>query len=217
MNINDKSNFLLVMLVGFFASAIVTTTMYNTITFNLWSLMITMGGFTFVLASSSLDIIHEFYGKQMRKKVVLVGAMMRLLFFIITILSLHFGEASEGTHQFLGELARIMIASETALLIGQYIIDPFIYGKIAEKLKGKYTTLRVIVSNSISISVGTSIFVWLSFYGIKPLNIVQTIWYSNLISRFPLIIFSSFLAGFSIWLIKKYIKLPSLQDKYKLN
>lgn len=206
-----KGQTLLFFLATFFVISNVMTSAYNTITVDggPW-LVFTYGSFVFMFGKSALDVIQEFWGRKVRKKVTIVALLMNIVFFGITIFGLSVGHYSPGTKEFLYQFPRVMIASEIVLLLGQYYADPFVYSLTAKLFKGRSPLLRGVVSNMVGSLLLSFPFAYIAFYGDKPTAIVNKIAFGKIALKLPTIFIASIIAAIVIFIVRKTLKLDSM-------
>lgn len=123
------------------------------------------------------DAVCELYGKKEAKRVVLGGFLanilaLPLIYLVVAWPAVPFqAEFAQQFNTVFGFAPRIIIASMTAYLISQ-THDIYIYAWYKEKTRGKYLWFRNNASTIVSQLMDSSVFIFLAFYGIFPLNMV---------------------------------------------
>jgi len=128
--------------------------------------------FIYTLTFTLIDVIHEIYGKEGSRKVVIGAFFANILLAIYTYLVIHlptpvfFADAKSYETVF-GTTPRIVFASLTAYLISS-IVDVEIY-HLWKKHVRKAKWSRVLASNSISTLVDSCVFITIAFAGVMPI------------------------------------------------
>lgn len=210
-----KGQTLLFFLASFFVISNVMTSAYNTITIEAgpW-LIFTYGSFVFMFGKSALDIVQEFWGRKIRKKITIVAILMNAVIFGITIFGLSVGDYSDGTREFLYQFPRVIVASMVVLLIGQYYADPFVYSLTAKVLKGRSPFIRGLISNMVGSLLLSFPFAYIAFYGDKPTDIVNKIAFGKIALKLPTIFVASAVAAIAIFIIRKAMKMESMIETH---
>ena len=145
------------------------------------------GTIIFPLAYIFGDILTEVYGYARARRVIWIGFAMNLLmvvvFWFVTWLPAagDWGQ-QEAFSSILGVIPRIVLASLTAYLLGEFL-NRYVLAKLKVKMMGKMLWLRTIGSTVIAQLVDTTIFLLIAFAGVLPWNLLLVIWVSNYIFK----------------------------------
>jgi hypothetical protein len=139
---------------------------------SLFGIVVPSAVFIYTLTFTLIDVIHEIYGKEGSRKVILGAFFANILLAIYTYLVLHlpapdfFTDAQSYVTVF-GATPRIVFASLTAYLVSS-MVDVEIYHVWKKKIqKSKWS--RVLVSNSIATLVDSCVFITIAFAGVMPI------------------------------------------------
>jgi len=145
------------------------------------------GTILFPLAYIFGDILTEVYGYARARRVIWIGFIMNLLmvvtFWVVGKLPADptWG-LQESYNNILGIVWRIVLASLTAYLVGEFS-NSYILAKLKIKTKGKFLWLRTIGSTIVGQFLDTTIFLLIAFAGILPWNLIWIIWITNYIFK----------------------------------
>lgn len=145
-----------------------------------WSL--DAGTFIYPITFTLRDVIHKVAGRAAARAAIFVGAFVNLLmagyYWIVANLSpdMNVGEQAEWV-KVLGPQWRIVIASIIAMVIAE-LIDTAVYSKWVKKFGHKFQWGRVLSSNGISSPIDSLVFSFVAFYGILPLSVIMSIFWS---------------------------------------
>lgn len=161
-------------------------------------------------AALSLNLIQEYYGKQLAQKAILVSFFCVIFYILATGIHLSFLPAPTDISQvhflaLLTPMPRIVAASIISYLVTQ-TIDCHLYGYLCQRLGSKNFIFKNYTSIAITQLIDTIIF---SFLGLYMINesfssiriILDIIVVSYLIKMFVLVIATPFLA-----ISKKFLK-----------
>lgn len=145
-----------------------------------WSL--DAGTFIYPITFTLRDVIHKVAGRAAARAAIFTGAFINLMmagyFWWVANLTpdMNVGEQAEWV-KVLGPQWRIVIASIVAMIIAE-LIDTAVYSKWVQKFGHKYQWGRVLSSNGISSPIDSLIFSFIAFYGLMPVNVVMSIFWS---------------------------------------
>lgn len=139
---------------------------------SLFGIVVPSAVFIYTLTFTLVDVIHEIYGREGSRKVIL-GAFLAniiLAMYVLLILRLpvpsFFGDSGAYETVF-GATPRIVLASLTAYLISS-MVDVEVYHLWKKRVK-KARWSRVLISNSVSTLVDSCVFIFIAFLGVMPI------------------------------------------------
>ncbi len=142
---------------------------------------LSFGGGTFLFPLTYIfgDILTEVYGFARARRVIWIGFICALLMAFTFILVGFAPPASDWPYQesfmnILGLTPRIVIASLCAYIVGEFV-NSIILAKMKLVTQGKYLWARTIGSTIIGQLLDTTIFVFIAFYNILPLELLFSI------------------------------------------
>jgi uncharacterized integral membrane protein (TIGR00697 family) len=145
-----------------------------------WSL--DAGTFIYPITFTLRDVIHKVAGRAAARAAIFTGAFINLMmagyFWWVANLTpdMNVGEQAEWV-KVLGPQWRIVIASIVAMIIAE-LIDTAVYSKWVKKFGHKYQWGRVLSSNGVSSPIDSLIFSFIAFYGLMPISVVMSIFWS---------------------------------------
>lgn len=125
------------------------------------------------LSFMATDIVAEVYGRKMANQFVKAGiiSLIVMLLFILLFVWLPPHARYKDNNAYVaifGSSARIIVASITAFVMSQFHdVWAFLFWK--KKTKGKFLWLRTNLSNVVSMTIDTFVFMFLAFYMVTPL------------------------------------------------
>lgn len=129
-------------------------------------------------AMLGLNIIQEYYGRDVTKKTIWIGFFLLIFYTLATILHLQYTPSPDDTmqphfHAILGFMPRIAAASLIVYLIVQQL-DVWIFGYLKKQYSGISLELRSAISVGISQLIDTILFTFLGLYGLiaNPWHII---------------------------------------------
>jgi len=145
------------------------------------------GTILFPLAYIFGDILTEIYGYKKSRSVIWAGfgwiAVASMVFYLVDISpSPADYPFSESFHNILGQTPRIVLASLVAYFSGEFS-NSFVLAKLKVLTKGNILWLRTIGSTLIGEGLDSLLFVFIAFYGVLPLDLLISIFYSNYIFK----------------------------------
>lgn len=137
-------------------------------------LSITAGMLIFPVSYIINDCITEVWGFRRARLIIWIGFIMNFFVMAMAQLAVHLPAASywEGAEAFnyvFGLAPRIVVASLTAFLVGSFF-NAYIMSRMKIMSKGKYFSLRAIVSTFVGETADSLIFFPIAFGGIMPFN-----------------------------------------------
>jgi hypothetical protein len=137
----------------------------------LFGIIVPSAVFIYTLTFTLVDVIHEIYGKEGSRKVVLGAFFANILLAVYAYLVVHLPAPAfftdESYETVFGATPRIVFASLTAYLISS-MVDVEIYHLWKKRIqKAKWS--RVLVSNSVSTLVDSCVFITIAFAGVMPI------------------------------------------------
>lgn len=146
-----------------------------------WILTATAGLAVFPISYIINDCIVEVYGFQRARFVIWLGFLMNLIVVIFLQIAIVLPADPSWTAQdalsvIYGNTPRILLGSFTAFICGS-MVNAYVMSKMKVMSKGKYFSLRAILSTLFGESVDSIIFFPIAFGGILPLStIIALIW-----------------------------------------
>jgi hypothetical protein len=157
-------------LTGFIGLLFVMANIFVIQQINLFGWTVTSADIFIIGISFSINLLQEFWGKELAKKAVWISFALSVFYLIIGKCIIAYSPALiDDAHTHLAFImentSRIVIASFISYLITQFI-DIQLYGYLKEKTQGKYFTLRNYFSLSFSQLIDTILFSFLGLWGI---------------------------------------------------
>jgi queuosine precursor transporter len=137
----------------------------------LFGIVVPSAVFIYTLTFTLVDVIHEIYGKEGSRKVILGALLANILLVIYAYLVIHlpapaFFADTKSYETVFGATPRIVLASLIAYLISS-LVDVEVYHLWKSRIqKAKWS--RVLVSNSVSTLVDSCVFITIAFLGVMP-------------------------------------------------
>jgi uncharacterized integral membrane protein (TIGR00697 family) len=138
---------------------------------SLFGIVVPSAVFIYTLTFTLVDVIHEIYGKEDSRKVILGAFFANILLAIYAYLVIRlpapaFFLDAKSYETVFGATPRIVFASLAAYLISS-MVDVEIYHLWKKRMqKAKWS--RVLVSNSVSTLVDSCVFIVIAFAGVMP-------------------------------------------------
>jgi len=139
---------------------------------SLFGIVVPSAVFIYALTFTLIDVIHELYGKEGSRKVILGAFFANILLAFYAYLVIHlpapaFFADAKAYETVFGATPRIVFASLTAYLISS-LVDVEVYHLWKNRIqKAKWS--RVLVSNSVSTLVDSCVFITIAFLGVMPI------------------------------------------------
>ena len=155
----------------------------------------------------SLNLLQEYYGKQLARKAIWISFSLLVFYTLASQIHIFYTPSlSDFTQQYyynlLSYMPRLTTASIIVYLIVQYF-DTYLYAILKRAFEGKHLLLRNMISISISQAFDTVLFSMLGLYGIID-NIGQVMLVAFTIKIITLLLLAPTVIG-----IKKYIQRDS--------
>lgn len=134
----------------------------------------TAGLIVFPLSYIINDCIAEVWGFKKARLIIWAGFAMNFLAVMFIQIAIHLPGAHFWEHQdafatIFGSTPRIAVASLLAFLVGSFL-NAFIMSKMKVMTKGKYFSLRAVVSTLVGESADSLVFFPIAFAGIVPVE-----------------------------------------------
>lgn len=128
-----------------------------------------------------LNLLQEYFGKEIAKKAILINFVLILFYLAMTQIHIAYLPSTFDvmhTHYevILGFMPRIVVASVATFLIVQ-VLDTQIYHTLQKLFGGKYLPLRSCIALLLSQLTDTTLFALLGLYGI-----VESVWHIAFVS-----------------------------------
>lgn len=139
---------------------------------SLFGIVVPSAVFIYTLTFTLVDVIHEIYGREGSRKVVLGAFCANILlavyaYLVIRLPAPAFFADTKSYETVFGSTPRIVFASLTAYLVSS-MVDVEVYHLWKKRIqRAKWS--RVLVSNSVSTLVDSAVFITIAFLGVMPL------------------------------------------------
>ena len=133
------------------------------------------------------DLVHKVTGKSGARLTIVVAGAINLFMagFFWFVSRLPYDPAAGPQPDWNAVLApvwRIVIASIIAELLAE-LTDTEVYHLWVTKVTRRFQWMRVLTSNSLSVTLDSLIFVWLAFGGVYPNSVVWSIFWANVLLK----------------------------------
>ena len=150
-------------------------------------------------ATIGLNLLQEYFGKEITKKTIIINFFLLIFYVIVSQIHLFYSPyATDATQQhfvpILSFMPRIVVASFSVYLISQ-LADYYLYGILKKLFHNNYLILRNYISIAICQLLDTVLFSFLGLYGIID-NIFEVICISYFVKLISIFIATPFV-GFS--------------------
>lgn len=162
-------------LAGIFFACMITSNILATRTMEISFIALPCSILTFPILFIVNDILSEIYGYKLTKDVIYLGFIINLVVVVLYQVAMIFPSSSPNAPAFAALLSttpRLFVAG-----LISYMASNLLNSKILVKLKEKYHNLlfvRVVGSTVIGVTVDSVIFIFISFYGVLPNELVVT-------------------------------------------
>ena len=162
-------------LAGIFFACMITSNILATRTMEISFIALPCSILTFPILFIVNDILSEIYGYKLTKDVIYLGFIINLVAVVLYQVAMIFPSNSPNAPAFAALLSttpRLFVAGLISYMAGNLLNS-----KILVKLKEKYHNLlfvRVVGSTVIGVTVDSVIFIFISFYGVLPNELVVT-------------------------------------------
>lgn len=169
MIINNKRNTLFVILAAFFVTNAIVAELISSKLIHIGPFTMIVGIIPWPIVFLSTDIINEFYGKAVVKKLSVITCFMIAYAFLILFLAINI-KAADGSpagdlefSKVFGQSLWVIVGSISAFIISQ-ILDAQLFWFIREKTGGKMVWLRSTGSTVISQLIDSYVVIFIGFY-----------------------------------------------------
>jgi uncharacterized integral membrane protein (TIGR00697 family) len=171
---NDKRNFLLFVLWGFFITNAMIAEVIGVKVIDLGTdfipdfFLMSVGILPWPIVFLTTDIINEFYGKAVVRRLSLITACLIAYAFLIIYCAISIpaddkiGVRDESFNEIFGQSGWIILGSIVAFLSSQ-LIDAFVFWMVREKTGGKMIWLRATGSTAVSQLIDTFVVLYIGF------------------------------------------------------
>ena len=162
-------------LAGIFFACMITSNILATRTMEISFIALPCSILTFPILFIVNDILSEIYGYKLTKDVIYLGFIINVVAVVLYQVAMIFPSNSPNAPAFAALLSttpRLFVAG-----LISYMASNLLNSKILVKLKEKYHNLlfvRVVGSTVIGVTVDSVIFIFISFYGVLPNELVVT-------------------------------------------
>ena len=162
-------------LAGIFFACMITSNILATRTMEISFIALPCSILTFPILFIVNDILSEIYGYKLTKDVIYLGFIINLVAVVLYQVVMIFPSSSPNAPAFAALLSttpRLFVAG-----LISYMASNLLNSKILVKLKEKYHNLlfvRIVGSTVIGVTVDSVIFIFISFYGVLPNELVVT-------------------------------------------
>ena len=162
-------------LAGIFFACMITSNILATRTMEISFIALPCSILTFPILFIVNDVLSEIYGYKLTKDVIYLGFIINLVVVVLYQVAMIFPSSSPNAPAFAALLSttpRLFVAG-----LISYMASNLLNSKILVKLKEKYHNLlfvRVVGSTVIGVTVDSVIFIFISFYGVLPNELVVT-------------------------------------------
>ncbi len=168
-------------LVGFICIQGILANLFVTKQMTLFGMDVTCSDVFIVGCLFGLNILQEFFGKEIVKKVIAANFFVVIFYLFMSQMHLwYLPNTFDSMHQhftaILGLMPRITIASVIVFLFVQ-ILDSKLYATLKTVTQGRYSTLRNMISLSFSQFIDTTLFAFAALYGV-----VGSVWHIIFVS-----------------------------------
>lgn len=136
---------------------------------------------TFLLS----DLITEVYGYKFARQAIWCGFLFNALFIIYGQIIIHLPSPAYSTNNAMFDTlltmdARIILASGISYLISEPM-NSFVIAKLKIKMRGRYLSVRFLLSTLFASGIDSFIFSTIAFYGVMShlnlINLIFTMWF----------------------------------------
>lgn len=172
IKVYGRSDLPLVFYIIYLAMAQILATKITTFHFRSFSISAPAAVFIFPFTFQIIDIVNEAFGKIAVRRMILLAFLSQIFMNLFLMIGLSlppapFWSGNEAWRQIFTLIPRITIASWIAFLLSQNF-DAFIYDLLRRLTKEKMLWLRNVVSDILSLTLDSLLFITLAFYGRQP-------------------------------------------------
>ena len=158
-----------VIITAFFVTSLITANIIAVKVIGIGPLILPAAIIIFPLSYIFGDILTEVYGYSWTRRVIWLGFICNLIFVIFAWIGqilppAVFWSGQEAYESILGYAPRLLIASFTGYLAGEFV-NSFVMAKMKIMTRGRWLWTRTIASTILGQGLDTSIFITLAFIG----------------------------------------------------
>ncbi len=137
------------------------------------TLFASAGVITFSVTFLITDIVNEKFGRKETHKMIFIAFLTQIaitvfIWLAVSLPSAPFWNEQEIFEKIFNFIPRILLASWVAFLISENL-DAYLFSWFKKLTKGRYLWTRNIFSSLPSMAIDTIIFVFIAFYGVRPI------------------------------------------------
>jgi uncharacterized integral membrane protein (TIGR00697 family) len=169
MSINNKKDFVFLILAGFFITNAIVAELIGGKLIQVGGYTLSIGIIPWPIVFLTTDLLNEFYGEKGVKRLSYLTASLIIYAFLILLAAMSVSAAgfspvsNEQFNAVFGQSMWIIIGSIIAFLVSQ-LIDVFVFTKIKNKTQGKHIGLRATLSTGVSQLIDSFIVLGIAFY-----------------------------------------------------
>ena len=162
-------------LAGIFFACMITSNILATRTMEISFIALPCSILTFPILFIVNDVLSEIYGYKLTKDVIYLGFIINVVVVALYQVAMIFPSSSPNATAF-----AVLLSTTPRLFVAgliSYMASNLLNSKVLVKLKEKYHNLlfvRIVGSTVIGQTVDSVIFIFISFYGVLPNNLVVT-------------------------------------------
>jgi uncharacterized integral membrane protein (TIGR00697 family) len=144
---------------------------------------IMLGAVLVVIALGLLDVINNDFGLKKAREVVVSSLVIRLILWgvIAGLLLLPVVKETPGYMDMVQTSFQIVLAGELSMFISQYFVDTKLFDWV--KSRFNHFAVRYLVSNVVSFTIGSAVFLPIAFWGRPGISLWALFW-GHLMARF---------------------------------
>ncbi|MEO0102259.1 MAG: queuosine precursor transporter [candidate division WOR-3 bacterium] len=172
IKVYGRSDLAVVFYIIYLALAQILATKISTFNFGIFSISAPAAVLIFPFTFQIIDIVNEAFGKSAVRRMILLAFLSQVFMNLFLIMGLNlppapFWSGNETWQKIFALIPRITIASWIAFLLSQNF-DAFLYDFLRRLTKEKMLWLRNVVSDVLSLTLDSFLFITLAFYGRQP-------------------------------------------------
>lgn len=158
-----------VIITAIFVTCLLTANIIGIKMFTAWGIVLPAAVVLFPLSYIFGDILTEVYGYRQARRVIWLGFSCNLIFVIVAWIGqmlppAPLWEAQAAYESILGYTPRLLLASFTAYLFGEFS-NSFVLAKLKIRTKGRWLWTRTISSTIVGQGLDSAIFITLAYVG----------------------------------------------------
>jgi uncharacterized integral membrane protein (TIGR00697 family) len=148
-----------------------------------FDLKIMLGAILVVMALGLLDVINNDFGLKRARDVVVSALIIRIVLWLIIggLMWLPVVHQTPGYEKMVHTSFQIVVAGELSMFVSQYFVDTKLFDWV--KRRFRFFAIRYLVSNVVSFTVGSLVFLPIAFWGREGLDFWPMFW-GHLVARF---------------------------------